>query len=222
MPVGRRALRDYWPITTAAEDPHRLYRRFRRGSDLELFLLDTRQYRDRNAEPDRPGKTMLGDVQRKWLLDGLMASRATWKLIATSVPLSNPKPGTPLEPGNDSWARGPDGTGFQSELRLIVSALLERRVRNVVWLAADVHFVQINAYDPDANGVPDFHEFICGPLSAQAGSPTPPDTAFGPSVLYEAGGFSNFGKIWIEGSTLRLQIIDETGSARFDRTFTAS
>jgi alkaline phosphatase D len=222
MPVGRRALREYWPIATAPDDPHRLYRRVRRGADLELFLLDTRQYRDRNADPDRPGKTMLGDAQRKWLLDGLMASQATWKLVATSVPLSNAKPGGATAPGNDSWARGPDGTGFQSELRAIVGALMERGVRNVVWLAADVHFVQINAYDPDGNGTPDFHEFICGPLSARTGLPTTPDPALGAAVLYDGGGFLNFGKISIEGTTLRVQIIDETGTIRFERSFAAS
>ncbi len=222
MPVGRRALREYWPIGMTSEDPHRLYRRIRRGADLELFLLDTRQYRHRNAEPDRPGKTMLGAEQRKWLLDGLMASQATWKLIATSVPLSNPKPGTLEAPGNDSWAPGPDGTGFQSELRMIVSALLERHIRNVIWLATDVHFVQIKAYDADRNGITDFHEFICGPLSAGPGLPTPPNPEFSPTVLYEAGGFSNFGKLWIDGTTLRLQIFDEAGGIRFERTFLAS
>lgn len=222
MPIGRRALREYWPIGVMPEDPHRLYRRVRRGADLELFMLDTRQYRDSNAEPDRPGKTMLGDEQRRWLLDGLMASQATWKIIATSVPLSNVKPGNAQMPGNDSWALGPDGTGFQSELRMILNTILERRIKNVIWVATDVHFSQVNAYDPDGNGVPDFHEFICGPLSARAGAPTPPDATFGPNVLYEAGGFSNFGKILINGTTLRLQIIDEAGEVRFDRRFAAS
>ena len=75
MPAGRQALREYWPIRTDASDPHRLYRTMRDGADLELFILDTRQYRSRNADQDGPAKTMLGTQQLKWLLDGLRVNR---------------------------------------------------------------------------------------------------------------------------------------------------
>ncbi|MET0515622.1 MAG: alkaline phosphatase D family protein, partial [Nitrospiraceae bacterium] len=77
MPIGRQALFEYWPIGTAADDPHRLYRRLRAGADLEVFVLDTRQYRSRNRTPDGPMKTMLGEAQLKWLLEGLEHSSAT-------------------------------------------------------------------------------------------------------------------------------------------------
>ena len=62
MPVGRQALREYWPIRVAADDPQRLYRTVRAGADLEMFILDTRQYRSRNADQDGPAKTMLGET----------------------------------------------------------------------------------------------------------------------------------------------------------------
>jgi alkaline phosphatase D len=221
MPAGRQALLEYWPIGAPPEDPHRLYRTFRRGADLELFLLDTRQYRDRNAEPDGERKTMLGATQREWLLDGLSHSTATWKVIATSVPLSNRKAGTVQIPGNDSWARGTDGTGFQTELRTIVSTIRDRHIRNVVWLAADVHYAQVNAYDPDGDGAVDFHEFICGPLSAASIQPVSPDPALRPRTLYSEGGFTNFGLVAVNGTSLRVEIIDETGLSRFVRTFAA-
>ena len=61
MPVGRRAFRDYWGIEGPREEPDRLYRSVRWGRGLEVFMLDTRQYRSGNAEPDGPDKTMLGD-----------------------------------------------------------------------------------------------------------------------------------------------------------------
>lgn len=221
MPVGRQAFLEYWPIGTPPEDPHRLYRKVRRGADLELFLLDTRQYRSLNEEPDGEHKTMLGAAQREWLVDGLTRSTATWKVIATSVPLSNRKPGTVRLPGNDSWARGADGTGFQTELRTIVGTILDHRIRNVVWLAADVHYAQINAYDPDGDGVADFHEFISGPLSAATVTPVLPDPVLRPSTLYSEGGFSNFGLVAVNGTSLRVEILDETGRSHFARTFSA-
>jgi phosphodiesterase/alkaline phosphatase D-like protein len=51
MPVGRQAFLDYFPIVPPAEEPGRLYRRFRWGGALEVFILDTRQYRSRNTDP---------------------------------------------------------------------------------------------------------------------------------------------------------------------------
>ncbi|MEW6542623.1 MAG: alkaline phosphatase D family protein [Nitrospirota bacterium] len=221
MPVGRQALLEYWPIGTSGDDEFRLYRRVRYSADLELFILDTRQYRSRNAEPDGPSKTMLGEAQRRWLLEGLAASSATWKVIATSVPLSNPKTGNKLNSGNDSWARGADGTGFQVELRGIVQMILDRRIRNVVWLATDVHYVQINAYDPDRDGATDFHEFICGPLSSAPGILLPPDRAFNPTTLHGESGFLNFGLVTVGPDALGLAIVDEAGRSRFTTTIPA-
>lgn len=221
MPAGRQAFLEYWPIGTPPDDPVRLYRKFRRGADAEFFILDTRQYRSRNADPDGPAKTMLGTAQREWLIEGLTRSTATWKFIVTSVSLSHPKGGTAERPGNDSWARAADGTGFHTELRAIVNAILKGRVRNVVWLAGDVHYAQVNAYDPNGDGTPDFHEFIAGPLSAAPGKPLPPDSAFKPTTFYSEGTGYNFGLITLNKGDLRLEIVDDSGAPRFTRTFKA-
>ncbi|MBM4132188.1 MAG: hypothetical protein FJ245_00320 [Nitrospira sp.] len=221
MPTGRQALLEYWPIGTPPEDPTRLYRKVRHGADLELFILDTRQYRSKNSEPDGPGKTMLGAAQREWLIKGLSESTATWKIIATSVPLSNPKGGSKQAPGNDSWARGADGTGFQTELQAIVQAILDRRVTNLVWLAGDVHFAQANVYDPNGDGKPDFHEFICGPLSAAPGKPTQPNRDLSPSTLFTEGDFQNFCHVTVNGSTLLLEVFDQTGRSHFSHRLQA-
>jgi alkaline phosphatase D len=221
MPAGRQAFLEYWPVGTPSEEPTRLYRKFRWSADAEFFLLDTRQYRDRNTDRDGPAKTMLGAAQRNWLLENLARSTATWKFIVTSVPLSNPKNGTAQVPGNDSWARAGDGTGFQTELRTIVNAIVKGRVRNVVWLAGDVHYSQVNAYDPSGDGATDFHEFIAGPLSAQPNTPIPPDPAFKPTTLHSQGGFYSFGLVTVSKGELRLEIVDDTGLPRFTRAFKA-
>jgi alkaline phosphatase D len=221
MPIGRQALLEYWPIATPSDDPHRLYRRFRWGADAELFILDTRQYRSSNRHKDGPNKTMLGSAQREWLMEGLSHSTATWKFVATSVPLSNQKGGTLDVPGNDSWAHGADGTGFLTELRSIVDTLVARRMSNIVWLAGDVHYAQVNDYDPDGDGTTDFYEFICGPLSAGYGRPVPPNRDLKPTNVYSEGGFANFGVVTVDGPTLRLAIVDESGAPRFERIIQA-
>ncbi|MBS0151249.1 MAG: alkaline phosphatase D family protein [Nitrospira sp.] len=221
MPLGRQALFEYWPIRHASDDPTRLYRHVRYGTDLEIFLLDTRQYRSRNSDLDGANKTMLGTTQLAWLINGLAQSTATWKVIATSVPLSTPKPGSVMSPGNDSWTRGADGTGFQHELRLIVQTILSHPIRNVVWLAADVHYMQANAYDVNRDGVNDFHEFIAGPLSGASKTPLLPDSTFHPTTLFNESGSLNFGEISIHGTVLEVTIIDESGRTRFSHQLMA-
>jgi alkaline phosphatase D len=215
MPAGRLALREYWPIRVAPEDSHRLYRTARAGADLELFLLDTRQYRSRNADRDGPAKTMLGEGQLQWLLRGITESTATWKVIVTSVPLSVSKGGGASIPGNDGWAGGPDGTGFERERQVIVDTILGGRIKNVVFLAGDVHYVQANAYDPNADGVPDFHEFVVGPLSAAPGRLMPPNAELRPTTLINESGYFNFGLVRVTTSSFDVTVLDDTGATRF-------
>jgi alkaline phosphatase D len=221
MPIGRQALREYWPIRVAPDDPQRLYRTVRAGADLEVFILDTRQYRSSNADRDGPAKTMLGEQQLQWLLSGLTESTATWKVIVTSVPLSIPKGGGASVPGNDGWAGGMDGTGFERERQVIVDCILGRAVKNVVFLAGDVHYVQANAYDPNGDGIPDFHEFVVGPLSAAPGHLTPASVELRPTTLIHEGGYMNFGLVRVTKSSFDVTVLDETGVTRFSHHLVA-
>jgi alkaline phosphatase D len=218
MPAGRQALREYWPIFPQTDDPHRLYRAVRHGSDLELFILDTRQYRSRDGDPDGPAKTMLGPAQLHWLLEGLARSSARWKLVATSVPLSIPKGGAGH---NDGWSGGPNGPGFEHERQVIVDAIVRQRIKNVVFIAGDVHYVQANAYDPDGDGLVDFHEFVAGPLSAIPGRLTPAGESLHPTRLTNQGGYYNFGLVRIAGASLEVVVVDDAGTTRFSHHLSA-
>jgi alkaline phosphatase D len=158
---------------------------------------------------------MLGERQLQWLLDGLTESTATWKVIVTTVPLSIPKGGGAGVPGNDGWAGGPGSQGFERERQVIVDIILDRRVKNVVFLAGDVHYVQANAYDPNADGIPDFHEFVAGPLSAAPGRLTPASAGLRPTTLINESGYFNFGLIRVTKSSFDVTVLDEAGATRF-------
>src|SRR5215813_5900041 len=73
---GLSAFQSYWPIEPNPSDPRRLYRSFRWGKNLELFLLDMRSYRSRNDLADTVDnhKTLLGKAQLEWLEEGLAKS----------------------------------------------------------------------------------------------------------------------------------------------------
>ena len=218
MPAGRQALREYWPISSPSADPYRLYRSIRYGKDVELFILDTRQYRSRNTDLDGPAKTMLGAAQLKWLLEGLGTSTATWKIIATSVPLSIPKGGIGY---SDGWAAGLNTPGFEWERQVLVDAIVGQRMRNVVFISGDVHYVQANAYDPNRDGIVDFHEFVAGPLSARPGRETPANETLHPTRLVNEGGYHNFGLVRITKTAFDVTVVDDAGTVRFSHRLTA-
>lgn len=207
--AGRQAMFEYNPIR-AATDPsgrfeRRLYRSVRWGAHAEIFMLDTRSYRDPRyrIDSDHAPKTMLGEAQKRWLLERLEKSDATWKIVVSSVPLS-------VEGGNerdpqghgyrDGWAAvTPENPyGYGRELKQIVSHIRTKGVRNVVFLTGDKHFSNVFSYDPDADGVVDFHEINVGPLRAGRGSGKLPfDTSLNPTRLYTDAGSAAFVYGWV-------------------------
>jgi alkaline phosphatase D len=223
MPVGRQAFLDYFPIEPPAAEPGRLYRKFRWGKLLELFILDTRQYRSANRATDGPGKTMLGSAQKQWLLDAVTSSTATWKVIASSLALSVPSVG---RRPRDAWSNAnvlgfPEegATGFAVERDAILRALRAAGVKNLVFVGADVHHAELIRHHPTPGW--SFHEFIAGPLSAAPGAPRPLDHGLGPRSLYALGGMENFGEISVDASGLTVRIVDITGAVRFTHTIGA-
>lgn len=118
-------------------------------------------------------------------------------------------------PGNDGWAGGPDGTGFEYERQVIVDTILNKRLKNIVFLAGDIHWAQANAYDPDRDGVIDFHEFVAGPLSANAGRIREADDALNPIRLFNESGYHNFGLVRVTNTVFEVAVIDQTGRVRF-------
>jgi len=196
MPLGLKAFMNYNPIVYTAETPKRLYRNIRWGQHLEVFILDTRQYRDANLAPDSKvhPKTMLGREQLVWLKEKLAASDATWKLIVSSVPVSIPT-GFPAENGRDGWANFDQDTGFENELTDILRTLQVRGNKNIMFITTDVHFSEAFRYTPFVDA-PDFqlYEFVSGPLNAGLFPNRNYDDSLGTESLFFFGA-ENFGEV---------------------------
>ncbi len=170
-PIGRKAFLDYWPVRRTASDPERIYRSVRWGRAVELFLLDTRQYRDPNR------RTMLGKAQREWLFDALGKSTATFKFIATSVPMAGG--------GSDRW------DGYPEEREEILRCIQQKKVLGVVFLSADMHYAAITKI-PNSGGLIDI---AAGPMAAPLNRVT--SSANRRYEFFLAENF-NFGKITID------------------------
>ena len=192
---GLDAYLEYAPVMRMPGEYDRIYRSFRRGEDLELFLADTRSFRSRDDQPDASGKTMLGLPQLDWLRKGLVDSKATWKVVCMSAPLSIPI-GDPH--ARDGWAAAEEQgeRGFESELLDLLDWLDRGHVRNVVFLTAGADWPAEMRYarDFDGDGVPlVFYEVSVGPLYGRTGNPAPLDPTLAPQLLYSEGGVTNFG-----------------------------
>jgi alkaline phosphatase D len=221
MPVGRRAFLEWWPIVPPPHEPGRLYRSLRWGRLLEVVILDTRQYRSDNADPDGPGKTMLGAEQRRWLVEQVATSSATWKVVVTSVALSVPTGRRHRDSWSNAsvWGVPEEGTGFATERDAILRALRERGVKNLVFVAADVHHAEVIRHRPAQDFV--VHELIAGPLSASPGRPRPLDAGLDPESLFARGGVNNFGEVTVDGTGLTVRIVAEDGAVLFTHTIAA-
>lgn len=189
---ARRAFLEHLPIRWNAEDPERIYRSLAWGSALEVFALDMRSYRGANSPNRQPelsdDSAILGRAQVEWLERGLAASRATFKVIASDMPIGVVVPDYP-EPSFEAVANADDGPPLGRELELagVLRFIRERRIRNVLWITADVHYCAAHHYDPARARFGEFDpfwEFVAGPAHAGTFGPSALDRSFGPELRF--------------------------------------
>jgi alkaline phosphatase D len=123
-----------------------LYRRLQFGRLIDLEMLDTRQYRSRQAcgrnleshcaEAAAPSRTMLGTTQERWLFDQLGRSRATWTVLGQQVPTFM----------RDAVATTPNGRysmdkwdGYTAARDRLYARLRELNATNPIVVSGDVH-----------------------------------------------------------------------------------
>jgi len=83
-PEGQRIFREQVPMGD------KIYRTFRWGRDLQIWLTDGRDFRSPNTIPDGPDKTIWGRKQKEWLKRTLKQSDATWKILISPTPIVGP------------------------------------------------------------------------------------------------------------------------------------
>ncbi len=221
---ARRAFLDYTPIRANPTDPDRVFRSYRQGPLLEVFLLDERSYRGPNTsnrQATRSGETdFLGTPQLEWLKRRLLASKAVWKVIASDMPL-----GLVVGDGTDryeAWANGAGPpAGRELELAELLRHIRDRRIRNTVWLTADVHYAAAHEYHPTRATFTEFSpfwEFVAGPLHAGNFGPGTLDPTFGPRVDFHSvrpgtrpnrppsEGHQYFGHVRIDGRSAAMTV----------------
>jgi alkaline phosphatase D len=184
---ARRAFLDYWPLHSS-----RIFRKIERGPLCDVFMLDLRSYRGPNTANRQPKKSretrFMGSAQIAWLKRALQYSRATWKIIASDMPV-----GLIVADGKTAFENCANGNGPALGRELEIAELLrfikQERIRNTIWLTADVHYAASHFYNPAKAQFTDFDpfwEFVSGPLHAASLGPGTLDNTFGPEVRFNA------------------------------------
>lgn len=233
---ARRAFMEYQPITINGDDPDRIHRTLPYGPLVEIFAIDLRSYRGPNSENRQTTlderSAIFGASQLATLKARLAASRATWKVIASDMPVgivvrdfpsfyeavANGDPGPPL--------------GRELELADLLRFIRDRRIRNVVWVTGDVHYCAAHHYDPSRAKFTEFDpfwEFIAGPLNAGSFAPGVLDPTFGPEVKFTgtsattkpnrppSEGLQFFGTLAVSAKTkaMTARLIDVSGKTLY-------
>jgi len=188
---ARQAFFEYHPLAPNGDDPERIYRTVPYGPLMEVFSLDLRSYRSPNNENRQsvPGEDarLLGATQMDWLKARLAVSRATWKVIASDLPIGIVVRDGPSD--FEAFANADDGPplGREHEIAGILRFIRDRRIRNTIWITADVHYCAAHHYDPSRARFAEFDpfwEFVAGPLNAGTFGPNAMDGTFGPEVKF--------------------------------------
>ncbi|MEV0731281.1 alkaline phosphatase D family protein [Polymorphospora sp. NPDC050346] len=167
------ALQAYWenmplrggpPVYDAASGRKhlRLHRQVRWGRNLDLLLVDDRQWRT-------PAGTILGKEQMSWLLGKVASSHATWTAIGSGVPVS----WFPGFPGTmDKW------TGYEADRSALTDALAARlaargrRAFNPVVVSGDTHRAIVTSVRQrqTENSALVATEFVGPPMTSNSGT----------------------------------------------------
>ncbi|WP_104117677.1 alkaline phosphatase [Arthrobacter sp. B1805] len=245
---GRQAWQENMPITDSAAlwrpgklddagqyQPARIYRKISRGPQLDVFCLDMRTFKSPNTDGKEPyATTILGQEQVDWLIREVTRSKATWKVIAADLPLGIIVPDGAVN--QESLANRDPGAPLGKELEIagVLSAFKRNRVKNVVWLTADVHYCAAHHYSPERAGFKDFDpfwEFVAGPIAAGSFGPNAMDGTFGPEVVFsKAGRFPGesprngenqfFGHVQLEDDTFSVSLRNANGATVFSKVLT--
>lgn len=162
LPRRAAAYRAYWenqPVRLAGPPTGpdmRLYRRLRWGTLAQFDVLDTRQYRSDQAygdqrhaagpETDDPARTITGDVQERWLIDGWRGSSALWNVVPQQVCFSQRRltdAGADSELGMDGW------DGYRASRARVLAGARAAGVENLMVLTGDLH--SAHAFDIKAD-----------------------------------------------------------------------
>ena len=151
--LGIKNFREQLPVVDPTDPTATTYRTHRMSKDVQIWLLEGRDYRSPNSMKDGPEKSLLGENQISWLKRTLQQSTASFKLIISPTPLVGP---------DDAYKSDNhvNPKGFRHEGDALFSWLVDQGFldKNLYFICGDRHW-QYHAMHPSG-----FEEFSTGAL----------------------------------------------------------
>ncbi len=141
---GVHLFREHFPVL------EKNYRTIRWGKDLQVWLVEGRDFRSPNTMPDGPEKSIWGKEQKEWFFRTVKESDATFKVLVSPTPVVGPDRGNK----NDNHAN----IGFKHEGDEVRQFIASQK--NMFVACGDRHWQYVSV-DADF-GV---KEFSCGPTA---------------------------------------------------------
>ena len=129
----QQAFKDFWANKSYGMDASQkegVYSSYNWG-DAELFLLDNRFFKSPNNRLTGE-KTMLGTAQIQWLIDALVSSKATFKIIVIGGQVLNTE------------AVFENYENYKSEKDFLLSEILANQIKGVIFISGDRHFTELS------------------------------------------------------------------------------
>ena len=168
---GRRVFLEQVPMG------HSTYRTIRWGKDLQVWLVEGRDFRSANDAPDGPDKTIWGNEQNAWFQRTVTESNATFRVLISPTPILGP---------DHLWKEGKSDNHVASRraydgvrLRRFVSAQ-----KNMFIVCGDRHWQYVSVA-PESG----LREYSCGPTTDKHATTLKNDDHRMLTYLGERGGF---------------------------------
>ena len=165
-----RAFFESMPMYTSKGPGERIYRSLPFGRNVELLMLDERQYRDNQPCDDKVSapctelqnpRAFLGATQMAFAKDRLRRSKAAWKVIGNEVMFISAKVGANTYYGWDNWQ------GYPGEREELAQFIKSHGIKDVIFLTGDIHtFIVGDVRTNGGTGDPVGLEFVGGSITS--------------------------------------------------------
>ena len=150
----------------------KLYRTIPYGKNVEVFVMDQRQYRDNQPCDDKvvpacdgwdAPRDFLGRTQLNWLKGGLSKSKANWKVMANELTIM------PTKVTGDAFFTFDGWQGYPQEREELLKHIDDQAIKDVVFVTGDIHtFIAGDVQRGfDGKGKPVALEFVGGSVTSQ-------------------------------------------------------
>lgn len=179
-------------------------------NDIDFFLLDNRYYRapDNRVTGER---SLLGKEQLEWLIDGLVNSKAPFKMIVVGNQVLN----------NSKTVSESYYKLYQEERAYLLKRLEEENIKNVIFLTGDRHFTELAQYKNAKGNM--IYDLTVSPLTSGVLSKIETDNTL--RVQGTVVQARNFGFLEFKGPktarTLTMRILDASGEEKWNRKITS-